>query len=68
MCGIGEDIGVLGGEMSSEVAGVEDCCQLRTAVLGVWSKISVQLFEGLELGVRRRGLVSVGAEVDDTHR
>ena len=66
MCGIGEKIGVLGGEMSGEVAGVEDCCQLRTAVLRIRSIIFVQLFQGLELGVRRRGLVGIGAEVDNT--
>lgn len=51
MCSIGEDVGVLGGEVSGEIAGVEDCCQLRAAVLRIRSKVSVQLFQGLEFGV-----------------
>ena len=65
MCSIGENIGMLGGEMSCEVAGIEDCCQFRTAVLPVRSIILVQLFQGLEFAVRRCSLVSIGAEVDD---
>ena len=65
MCSIGENIGMLGGEMSCKVAGIEDCCQFRTAVLPVRSIILVQLFQGLEFAVRRCSLVSIGAEVDD---
>ena len=51
MCSVGENIRVLGGEMSGEVAGIENCCQLRTAVLRIRSIILVQLFQGLEFGV-----------------
>ena len=65
MCSISENIGVLGGEMSREVAGVEDCCQLRTAVLPIGSIILIQLFQRLEFAVRRCSLVSIGSEVDD---
>ena len=65
MCSIGENIRVLGGEMSCEVAGIEDCCQLRTAVLSIRSIILVQLFQGLEFAVRRCSLVSIRSEVDD---
>ena len=65
MCSIGEDVGVLGGEMSCKVAGIEDPCQLRTAVLPVGSIILVQLFQGLEFAVRRCSLVGIGGEVDD---
>ncbi len=51
--------------MSCEVAGIEDCCQLRTAVLPIRSKILVQLFQGLEFAVRRCSLVSIGGEIND---
>ena len=43
MRGVGEDVGVRGGEVAIEVAGVEDCGELRAAILAVWTEVSVEL-------------------------
>ena len=51
MCSIGEYIGMLGSEMAGKVAGIEYCCQLRTAILRIRSIILVQLVQRLEFGV-----------------
>ena len=45
MRGVDEDVGVGGGEVAVEVAGVEDCGELGTSVLAVWAEVSVEFVE-----------------------
>lgn len=65
--GVGEDVGVGGGQVPGEVARVEDIGELGAAVEAVGPEVAVQLGEGGELGVGRGSLVCVGALDRDAH-
>lgn len=67
MGGVGEDVGVLRGEVAGEVAGVEDVGELGAAVLAVGAEIAVEFVEGGESRVGGGALVRVGGLEGDAH-
>ena len=65
MRGVDEDVGVFGGEVAVQVAGVEDAGEFGAAVLAIGAGVAVEFGEGGKFGVGGGGLVGVGGHVDD---